>query len=176
MAKTSTQTLSIVQRRTRFTNFRGKSCSLLTMSCMFLPWSLNSMGNGEAWQQRYAAIWCILVLDWHIFTNPCLIGIDQHWLVDTGWGWITKNNTPGWRKHSPAWTETWPVHVWLFFCGLHHQHRLRMCSWQCRFARKCVWEENNRHNMQILEYTRKILQFLLLMLSNILNRVVECNV
>ena len=137
MAKTSTQTLSIVQRRTRITNFRGKSCSLLTMSCMFLPWSLNA-GNGEAWQQRCAAIWYILVLDWHIFTNPWLFGIDKDWLVDSGWGWIPNNNTPGWRKHSSAWTKAWPVHVWLFFLYLtssasaqHVQLTVPLCKKLC---------------------------------------------
>ena len=141
MAKTSTQTLSIVQRRTRFTNFRGKSCSLLTMSCMFLPWSLNA-GNGEAWQQRCAAILYILVLDWHIFTNPWLIGIDKDWLVDSGWGWIPKNNT---RVAETLFSVDRSVtcSCLAVFVTWHHQHRLRMCNWQCRFARNCVWVEKN---------------------------------
>ena len=138
-----------------------------------------AVGNRDTCQQRHITILQIHmylnsgVLLSHIFTNPCPIGIDQDWLVDSGWGWIPNNNTPGWRKHSSAWTEAWPVHVWLFLWP----DTISIGS-ECATDSAALQETVSEWKITGTICNSLNIQgrFLLPILSNIWNRVVGCNV
>ena len=151
---------------------------------MFLPWSLSALqwgtvipvSKGRLPLYKYISIW-IVVCCYRTFLpiHAQLVSTRIGWLIVVGGEFQTTTHRGGGNTLQRGQKRDLFMSG-CFFCTWLHQHRLSMCTWQCRFARNCAWVENNRHNMQILEYTRKILQFLLPILSNIWNRVVGCNV